>query len=103
MPRRPWRWTRGATSPVSRRRCFSSRTHDPLTRYFAATSAVLHPGITVEERPLSQIHRRGTQSVLLHRCAQKYHDRPREYKAYLKSALESIKWLKLEPYMLENS
>ena len=26
-------------------------------------------------------------SVLLHQCAQKYHDRPRWYKAYLKSAL----------------
>ena len=37
MGRRPCRWTRGATSPVSRRRCFNSRTHDPLTRYFAAT------------------------------------------------------------------
>ena len=26
-----------------RRRCFSSRTHDPLTRYFAATSAAFIP------------------------------------------------------------
>ena len=43
MQRRPCRWTRGATSPVSRRRCFSSRTHDPLTRYFAATSAAFIP------------------------------------------------------------
>ena len=34
MPRRPCRWTRGATSPVSRRRCFKSRTHDPLTRSY---------------------------------------------------------------------
>ena len=41
--RRPCRWTRGATSPVSRRRCFSSRTHDPLTRYFTATSAAFIP------------------------------------------------------------
>ena len=37
MPRRPCRWTRGATSPVSRRRCFKSRTHDPLTRDFAVS------------------------------------------------------------------
>ena len=43
MQRRPCRWTRVATSPVSRRRCFSSRTHDPLTRYFAATSAAFIP------------------------------------------------------------
>ena len=43
MPRRPCRWTRGAPSPVSRRRCFSSRTHDPLTRYCAATSASFIP------------------------------------------------------------
>ena len=32
MPRRPCRWTRGATSPVSRRRCFSSRTHARAAR-----------------------------------------------------------------------
>ena len=43
MQRRPCRWTRGATSPVSRRRCFNNRTHDPLTRYFAATSATVIP------------------------------------------------------------
>ena len=43
MQRRPCRWTRGATSPVSRRRCFKSRTHDPLTRDFAATSAAFIP------------------------------------------------------------
>ena len=42
-------WTRGATSPVSRRRCFNSRTHGPLTRYFAA----LHSGIAIEQRPVS--------------------------------------------------
>ena len=29
--------------PGRRRRCFSSRTHDPLTRYFAATSAAFIP------------------------------------------------------------
>ena len=27
------------------RRCFNSRTHDPLTRYFAATSAAIQPAV----------------------------------------------------------
>ena len=46
------RWTRGATlarvAPFAR---FSSRTHDPLTRYFAATSAAFIPASAVEEAP----------------------------------------------------
>ena len=77
MPRRPCRWTRGATSPVSRRRCFSSPHPRPA-------HAVLRP----PHRPPSSRHRcRGAPaladpsnrhaSVLLHRCAQKYHDRHR--------------------------
>ena len=73
MPRRPCRWTRGATSPVSG--CFSRRTHDPLTRYFAATSAAFIPA-SLSAPALADPSNRHA-SVLLHRCAQKYHDRPR--------------------------
>jgi hypothetical protein len=34
---------RGAISPDSRRRCFTRRTHDALTRYFSATASAVIP------------------------------------------------------------
>src|SRR5262249_12003358 len=37
------RGARAATAPVSRRRCFSRRTQDSLTRYFAAAARVPRP------------------------------------------------------------
>ena len=79
--RRPCRWTRGATARLPP----TLSTAAPTTR---SRGTHRRPRPIPASTPFSEIHRIGLP-VLLHWCMQKYHDEPKQYKGYLKSALKT--------------